>query len=90
MIDKLKKEALKHGMKLMTNPKVMKLMADPRVMNAISQGFALRGRIQSELDERLKGLACTLNLATKEDLDNLRQSVSRVESNLSNLERKVD
>jgi len=50
MLDKLKQEAMRQGMKLLSNPKVMKMMADPRLMNAISQGFAIKGRIQTEIE----------------------------------------
>jgi len=89
MLDKLKQEAMRQGMKLMSNPKVMKMMADPRFMNAISQGFALKGRIQSELECKLKHVAATLNLATKEEVENLKRSLSRMEDSLSHLEKKV-
>lgn len=89
MFDKLKQEAMRRGMMLMSNPKVMKMMADPRVMNAISQGYAVKGRIQSEIEARLRGLAQSLNLATKEDVESLRESLSRMEDSVSALERKV-
>ncbi len=89
MFDKIKQEAMRRGIMLMSNPKVMKMMADPRVMNAISQGFAIKGRIQSEIEGRLRVLAQTLNLATKEDVDALRQTISRMEDSVTVLERKV-
>lgn len=80
MIDKLKQEAMKQGMKLISSPKVMKLMADPRFMNAITQGFALKSRIQSEVDTRLRAMAGALNLATREDLEELQRTLRRMES----------
>jgi hypothetical protein len=88
MLQKLKQEAMRQGMKLIANPKVMKLMADPRFMNVISQGFAVKGRIQSEIDGRLRWVAETFNLATKEEVDNLRRALDRMEASLSSLERK--
>lgn len=89
MFDKLKQEAMRHGMKLMASPKVMKLMADPRFMNAISQGYALKGRIQSEIDSRLRSMATSLNLATKEDVENLQRILRQMESTVTDLRSKV-
>ncbi|MCC6747341.1 MAG: hypothetical protein IT371_06760 [Deltaproteobacteria bacterium] len=89
MMDKLKQEAMRRGMKLMTNPRVMKLMADPRFMNAISQGFALKGRIQSEIDARLRTVAGALHLATKDDVETLQRTVRQMESSMNSLEKKV-
>jgi hypothetical protein len=89
MFDKLKQEAMRRGMMLMSNPKVMKMMADPRLMNAISQGFAIKGQIQSVIEARLRSIAETLNLATKEDVDALRQTLSRMEDSVTVLERKI-
>ena len=51
MLEKLKQEAMRQGMKLLSNPKVMKMMADPRLMNAISQGFAIKGRMYLSFDQ---------------------------------------
>jgi len=89
MLEKLKQEAMRRGMKLIANPKVMKMMADPRFMNAISQGFAIKGRIQSEIDCRLRWIADTFNLATKEDVENLRRTLDRMEASVTSLERRV-
>jgi polyhydroxyalkanoate synthesis regulator phasin len=90
MIDKLKQEAMRRGMMMLTNPKVMKMMADPRVMNAISQGFAFRGQVQSGIENTIRNVATSLNLATREDVDSLRRTLSQIESSVSSLERKAD
>lgn len=89
MIDKLKQEMMRQGMKLMTNPKVMKMMADPRVMNAITQTFAFKGQLQSHFEGTLRHVAAVLNLATKEDVEHLRRTLSQVEHSVSDLERKI-
>jgi BMFP domain-containing protein YqiC len=90
MMDKLKQEVMRRGMMLMSNPKVMKMMADPRVMNAISQGFAIKGQIQSSIDARIRSVAHSLNLVTRDDLEGLRQTLHRMEDSVSDLERKVE
>jgi len=89
MLEKLKQEAMRQGMKLLSNPKVMKMMADPRLMNAISQGFALKGRIQSEVETRLRFVAGALNLATREDVESLRSTIDQMQQSVSHLERKL-
>ena len=85
MLDKLKQEALKQGMKLMTNPKFMKMMADPRLMTALTRGYALKGKIESEIECGIRSLATSLNLATKEEVHDLQQTVRRVESKVTDL-----
>ncbi len=87
MIAKLKKEAMKQGMKMMSNPKFMQMMSDPRVMKAIGNFFTLRGRVQSEMDCRLRSMAETFNFATKDEVKDLKRNMSRVESALDRLER---
>jgi polyhydroxyalkanoate synthesis regulator phasin len=89
MLEKLKQEAMRQGMKLLSNPKVMKMMADPRLMNAISQGFAIKGRIQSEIETRLRDVAGALNLATREDVESLRSTLDQMQQSVSHLERKL-
>ncbi len=88
MIDKLKKEAMKKGMQLMSSPGFMKMMSDPRVMKAIGQAFALRGQVQSEFDEKLRSIAATFGFATEEEVQELKRTISRMESTIINLESK--
>jgi hypothetical protein len=89
MLDKMKQEAMRRGMMLFANPKVMKMMADPRFINAITQGFALKGRIQSEFDSKLRWVVSAFNLATKEEVESLRRSLSQMEDSLSLLEKRL-
>ena len=90
MIDKLKQEAMRRGMRLLSSPKVMKLMADPRFMNAVTRGLEFKGRIQSEVDGKLRMMADMLNLATKEEVANMQQNLRQVEARFGDLERKVE
>jgi len=90
MIDKLKKEAMKKGMQLMSSPTFMKMMSDPRVMKAIGQAFALRGQISSEVDAKLRNAAATFGLATEDEVRELRRTISRMESAMTEMEKKSD
>lgn len=89
MLDKIKATAMEQGMKLLTNPRVMKLMADPRFMNALLKGMQFKGKLQSDLEARLRSVACALNLATKDDVANIQQSLRQVEARFGDLEAKV-
>ncbi|MBW2731322.1 MAG: hypothetical protein JRH20_02955 [Deltaproteobacteria bacterium] len=82
MIEKLKKQAMERGVKLLSNPKVMKVMADPRFMNAIMKSMELRGRLKSDFEGWVANMARSLNLATQDDLTTLEQSVQRMEAQM--------
>ncbi len=89
MLEKLKKQALRQGMKLMSNPKFMRAMADPRIMKAISQGFAIRGRVQSEIDDRVENVARFFNVATQEEVKDLKRTIRQMEHLVDRLEREA-
>lgn len=90
MIDQFKQMAMNQAMKLMSNPKFTKLMSDPRVMNTIAKGFELQGQMRTHVEQHLRLLADSLNLATKEEVSNLRRKLGRVESNLDELQHRVE
>ena len=89
MLEKLKKQALRQGMKLMSNPRFMRAMADPRLMKAISQGFAIRGRMQSEIDNTTQSVARFFNVATQEEVKELRRTIRQMEHMVDRLEREA-
>ncbi len=90
MIDQFKQMAMNQAMKLMSNPKFTKLMSDPRVMNTIAKGFELQGQMRTHVEQHLRLLADSLNLATKEEVSNLRRKLGRVESNLDELQHRAE
>jgi hypothetical protein len=85
----LKKKVLERGMKLMSDPRVMKLMSNPKVMNVVMKGFQLRGKAQASLDEKVKSLAKTLKLATREELSDLKQTIRTLETALKQVQEKL-
>ena len=44
----------------------------------------------AEGETTIRNVAASLNLATREDVDNLRRTLSQIESSVTNLERKVE
>lgn len=85
-----KKNLMKQGMKLMGDPRFAKLMQDERVMKAIVQMMGMPGKIQSFTNERIEHIAKAMNLATEEEVKDLKRQVRRLEEELSHLERKND
>jgi hypothetical protein len=85
----LKKMMMERGMKLMSDPRVMKLMSNPRVMNVVMKGFQLRGKAQQSFDSRVKSLAKTLKLATREEVSELKQTIRTLESALKQMQSQV-
>jgi hypothetical protein len=78
----LKQTLMERGMKLMSDPRVMKLMSNPRVMNVVMKGFQLRGKAQATIDARVRKLAKTFKLATREELSELKQTIRTLEQSL--------
>src|SRR6185369_16557093 len=85
----LKKLVMERGMKLMSDPRVMKLMSNPKVMNVVMKGFQLRGKAQASIDLRVKALAKTLKLATRDEVSELKQTVRTLEQALKQVQTEV-
>src|SRR5437764_10763166 len=85
----LKKMVIERGMKLMSDPRVMKLMSNPRVMNVVMKGFQLRGKAQASIDARVKKLAKTLKLATREEVSELKQTIRTLEQSLRQVQSEM-
>lgn len=89
-LKKLRESALREGMKLMGDPRVMKLMSNPKVMNVMMKAFQLRGTVQTAVDDRVKQVARSLKLATREDVSSLRSTISSLERTLKQVESKLE
>jgi hypothetical protein len=85
----LKKLVMERGMKLMSDPRVMKLMSNPKVMNVVMKGFQLRGKAQASIDQKVKSLAKTLRLATREEVSELKQTIRTLERALEQVKAEV-
>jgi hypothetical protein len=86
----LKRALLERGMKLMSHPRVMKLLSDPRVMNLVMKGFQLRSQAQAHIDARIKSLAKTLKLATREEVAELKRTIRVLEEQIRQMEADED
>ncbi len=85
----VKKKVLERGMQLLSDPRVMKVMSNPKVMNVVMKGFALRGQAQAAFDKRMQSLARRLKLATREEVRDLKQTISTLERALKEVQAEV-
>jgi hypothetical protein len=83
----LKKKLMKHGMRLMTDPRVMKLMQDERVMKAVMQVMSMPGKVQTFTQENVEKLAKAMALATEDEVKDLKRTVRRLEEEVGRLQR---
>lgn len=86
-MSELKKSLMKQGLKLMSDPRVAKMLQDPRVMKALMQAMAMPGKVQSFTNEQVEKLAKTMNLATEDEVNDLKRTVRRLEDEVARLER---
>ena len=77
MLDKLKQQAMRQAMRLLSNPKVAQMVADPRLMTAITKGLEIKGLVQREIEGKVRAAASALHLATRTDLDDVAQRVKQ-------------
>ncbi len=85
-LKKLREAAMREGMKLMGNPRVMKLMSNPRVMKMMMGAFQLRGNVQAAVDARVKSIAKSLKLATQEEVRDLKATIRTLESQVERMQ----
>src|SRR5580698_7867472 len=81
----LKKNLMKRGMQLMSDPRVLKLMQDERVMKAMMQVMAVPGKVQSFTQEQVERLAKSMALATEDEVKDLKRTVRRLEEELTRM-----
>src|ERR1700733_6791809 len=81
----LKKNLMKQGMKLMSDPRVLKLMQDERVMKAVMQMMAVPGLVQTFSQEQVEKLVKSMALATEDEVKDLKRTVRRLEEEVARM-----
>ncbi len=83
----LKKNLMKQGMKLMSDPRVMKLMQDERVMKAVMTAMSLPGKAQTVAQDGAERIAKAMALATEDEVKDLKRTVRRLEEEVMRLQK---
>lgn len=79
----LKSMLLERGMQLLQDPRFSKYATDPRVMRTVMQAMAVPGMVQQFTSDQIAALAKKLNLASEEEVAQLRRTVRRLEEDLA-------
>lgn len=83
----LKSLLLDRGMQLLQDPRFSKMASDPRVMKAVMQAMAVPGMVQQFTSDQIAALAKKLNLASEDEVAQLRRTVRRLEEDLARKSR---
>ncbi len=84
----IKKTLLKHGMALMSDPRVMKLAQDDRVMSAVMGVMSVPGRVITFTQDQSVRFARAMDLATEQEVKDLRRTVRSLEEQIAELQKQ--
>jgi hypothetical protein len=77
------KEQLRNkALTLLSEPRVTAVLSDPRVSQGIINVLKLRGQVEHQVEQGVRQIAKTLNLATAAEVQELRRAISRLERQL--------
>jgi HAMP domain-containing protein len=79
MIESVKKALLSGGARVLQSPTVLKLLQNERVMKVLMQALMTRGKIEGVVDGQLEKLARRLQLATQDEVRELKRALRRLE-----------
>jgi polyhydroxyalkanoate synthesis regulator phasin len=74
------------GMKLLSNPQIMKVVSNPKVMNVAMQAFELKMKAEAAIDSRVKSVARSLKLATKDEVREMKATIRSLEQSVRELQ----
>jgi limonene-1,2-epoxide hydrolase len=90
MLDLLKQKAIAKGMELMQSPAVGKLMESEQVGVVIEKALTVPFKVSGALTVQKERLVSLLDLATQEDIDEVRRTMTRVEGVLKDIRREAE
>lgn len=85
----LKKTLRDQALKLAQHPKVIELATNPAVMETAMKAMALRGQVASTVSAASQSVVRSLNLATRDDVRELRRTIRRLEEELDEARSKI-
>ena len=84
----VKKTAMDHLRKLKQNPKEKQVAMNPKVMGTVMKAMALRGKVQTAATAATSTVAKSLNIATREEVKELRRTIRRLEDLVNEMEAR--
>ena len=85
-----KQQLMNQAFKLLQDPRISKALQNPRVMQGIMSAVQMSTKVQENLDASVKRVVHGLNLATSEEVHELRRTVERLENELEDQRRSDD
>lgn len=85
-----KDELLKAAMKVMQNPTAQKVVSSDQFQKAVSGAFKASFAIKSELDDKKADLARKMNLATGDDLRNMKRELDRLQRQVARMKKEKE
>lgn len=79
-------KVLTKGMAIMESERAQQVLASPQAQKALEIGMNALGKAQEASDAIKAGIASKLGLATQKEVDELRETVEKLESEKAELE----
>lgn len=89
-VEDLKNKAMQSAMEFMSSERGQKWMNDPRVQKAVGSAFQASVVARSQLDVARKQVAEALNLATEDDLRDMKRNLDRLERRLKRMQAEKE
>jgi hypothetical protein len=88
MLDAIKKMAMEKGMSLMESEKVAKVLSNETVGAIVEKAMTVPFKISNAIASQKEKLVSMLDLATQEDIDDIRRTMTRVEDVLQEIKKE--
>jgi hypothetical protein len=85
MLKDLKDKALANAMKAMQAEPVQKVMNSPEFQKTMFRALQTGMKLKTDVDEARKNVAKHLNVATNDDLEDLKRNIDRLERKVRDL-----
>jgi hypothetical protein len=83
----LREALLSQGNKWMSDPWILKLVQNEQLMKAVMTAMSLPGRVEGITRETAERFAKRMNLATADEVSDLRRAVRALEDQIAELKR---
>ena len=67
----------------------MKILSNPNVQNLVSKAFIFQNAVKKEWDAKMQGILKQFNLATSDDVNQLKRKVQNLQANVDRLKKKL-
>ncbi len=90
MLSQIKDIAAKQVSKVLASDATLKVIGNPQLQQALVAAINLRAEARDLVERRVKNLASTLELVTRDDVAKMRRSIRDLEDNLAEVRDQLD